>query len=113
MLLLGAKCTSGTAAFTSSFCCPAETEDADEAYCIIQSQYTDTGPTSRIADPIYNARRLVGWFLEDQCLSLIRLNQGKQESIRGSPVLEAAVVVCWLLNVPASSLCISGKDLLR
>ena len=32
---------------------------------------------------------------------------------RLAPFLLAEVVVCWLLNVPATCYCISGTDLLR
>ena len=31
--------------------CQTETEVADQTFYLIQSQYTDTGPTSRSADP--------------------------------------------------------------
>ena len=33
-------------------CCHTEIEVADQTYHLIQSQYTDTGPTSPSADPI-------------------------------------------------------------
>ena len=33
-------------------CCHTETEVADKMFCLTQSQYTDTGPTSPSADPI-------------------------------------------------------------
>ena len=33
-------------------CCHTETEAADQTFHLIQSQYTDTGPTSPSADPI-------------------------------------------------------------
>ena len=36
----------------SCTCCHTETEVADQAFCLIQSQYADTGPTSLIADRI-------------------------------------------------------------
>ena len=33
-------------------CCHTEIEIADQTFCLTQSQYTDTGPTSPSADPI-------------------------------------------------------------
>ena len=33
-------------------CCHTETEVADQTFYLTQSQYTDTGPTSRNADPV-------------------------------------------------------------
>ena len=33
-------------------CCHTETEAADQTFYFTQSQYTDTGPTSPIADPV-------------------------------------------------------------
>ena len=33
-------------------CCHTETEAADQTFCLTQSQYTDTGPTSPSADPM-------------------------------------------------------------
>ena len=33
-------------------CCHTETEVSDQTFQLTQSQYTDTGPTSRSADPI-------------------------------------------------------------
>ena len=33
-------------------CCYTEKRVADQTFCLTQSQYTDTGPTSLSADPI-------------------------------------------------------------
>ena len=33
-------------------CCHTETEVADQTFCLVQSHYTDTGPTSPSSDPI-------------------------------------------------------------
>ena len=39
--------------FSDNFtCCHTETEVADQAFYVTQSQHTDTGPTSPSADPI-------------------------------------------------------------
>ena len=48
-------------------CCHTETEVADQASYLTQSQYTDTEPTSLSTDP-YNVRRLAGKPLECQFL---------------------------------------------
>ena len=43
-------------------CCHTEIEVADQTFCLSQSQYTDTGPTSPSADPIApGARQVSHW----------------------------------------------------
>ena len=46
------SCISGTDLLRQFTCCHTETEVADQAFYLTQSQYTDTGPTSPSADPI-------------------------------------------------------------
>ena len=47
-----ASVTQGRICSDNFTCCRTEKEVADPTFCLTQSQYTDTGPTSPSADPI-------------------------------------------------------------
>ena len=47
-----ASASQGRICSDNATCCHTEIEAADPTFCLTQSQYTDTGPTSPSADPI-------------------------------------------------------------
>ena len=73
-------------------CCHTETEVADQIFNLIQSQYTDTGPTSPSADPITSsAWQGSPWSTLSHWYDLTRKKKKrrKRESNPGSSALKA------------------------
>ena len=62
-------------------CNLTDTEAADQTFCLTQSQYTDTGPTSLSTDP-YNARRLAGQLPRIPIFLVTGMTQGKTKRVR-------------------------------
>ena len=73
-------------------CCHTEIEVADETFCLTQSQYTDTGPTSPSADPIMpSAWQGSQWSGNFEVTGMTRPrqnSQSKRDSKTGSSALE-------------------------
>ena len=82
-------------------CCHTETDVADPTHYPIQSQYSNTGPTSHSTDPnIPGARQGSHRSANFEVTGMTRL--GKK-----IPSRKAVVIVCWLLNVPATGYSVS------
>ena len=82
------ECISGTD-LLNFMCCHTEIEVTEQTFHLTQSQYTDTGPTSPIAEPISPGAWQECQFLSHWYDSTPKKSQCKRDSNPGSSALEA------------------------
>ena len=71
-------------------CCHTDIEVADQTFHLIQSQYTDTGPTSPSTDPITpGAWQGSHWSANFEVIGRVKKSRRKRDSYPGSSALEA------------------------
>ena len=114
-----ARVSQGWICSDNCMCCHTETEAADQTLYFSQSPYTDTGPTSPSTDTIMpdawhgcHWREFLSGLYDSTWKKFPKKKVGTQNGHLNHYANEV-VVVCWLLDVPATCECISGADLLR
>ena len=99
--------------------CYTDTDVADQAFCLTLSHYADIRPTSPITDPItpdaLQGTRVTGMIptvkggKDQHCCS----GEGHLTNMPQWQSPKRGLFVGWLLNLPATCMCISRIDLHR